>query len=126
MDRRKRILVFPRLATGAAKGVTMNQRQGNHSSNVPSIGYDPAHAGKSADVYEDFHVRDITNRRSAGDFHSESVALASLQGRPDGHFSINNHQGKWCEVEIRGGDRYVRHNLMVDGSPAAFTNIDEN
>ena len=71
-----------------------------------------------------FHLRDITNRRFAGTFASESAALASLRGRPDGRFSINNHQGDWCEVEVRGGDRYIRHVLMVDGSPAAFTRID--
>jgi hypothetical protein len=72
-----------------------------------------------------FHLRDISNRRFAGTFESESAALASLRGRPDGHFSINNHQGEWCEVEVRGGARYIRHVLMVDGSPAAFTNIDD-
>jgi hypothetical protein len=71
-----------------------------------------------------FRVRDVENARSAGDFASEDLALASLKGRPDGRFSINNHRGEWCEVEVRGGNRFVRFSLMVDGSPAAFTNID--
>lgn len=71
-----------------------------------------------------FHVRDIMNSRIVGAFQTMEVALAALKGRPDGHFSINNHQGDWCEVEVWGGDRFVRHVLMVDGNPAAFTNID--
>ena len=81
-------------------------------------------AGKARDALVRFHVRDITNRRFAGTSDSEWAALASLRGGPDGHFSINNHRGDWCEVQVRGGDRYIRHVLMVDGSPAAFTNID--
>jgi hypothetical protein len=71
-----------------------------------------------------FHVRDITNSRAAGEFESEYVALASLKGGPDGHFSVNNHRGAWCEVEVRGGERFVRHALMVGGNHAAYTNID--
>ncbi len=79
---------------------------------------------KVSDPPVQFHVRDITNRRTIGEFESERLALDSLKGRADGLFSINNHQGDWCEVEIRGGDRFVRHALMIAGAPAAFTNIE--
>jgi hypothetical protein len=92
---------------------------------LKSVRDDSPGAGKTPRTLVQFHLRDITNRRLAGAFESESAALASLRGRPDGHFSINNHQGKWCEVVVRGGDRFIRHILMVDGSPAAFTNIDD-
>jgi hypothetical protein len=94
-------------------------------ANLKSVGDDSSAATKPLESLVQFHLRDITNRRFAGTFESESAALASLRGRPDGRFSINNHQGKWCEVEVRGGDRYIRHVLMVDGSPAAFTKIDD-
>lgn len=71
-----------------------------------------------------FHVRDIENRRDAGVFESESTALAFLKGGGDGRFSINNHRGDWCEVLVRGGERYVRHALMAEGGPAAFLSIE--
>src|SRR3712207_7481514 len=49
-----------------------------------------------------------------------SVALASLRGGLDGHFSINNHQGDWCEVLVRGGEPFVRRSLMDGDGPAAY------
>ncbi len=79
---------------------------------------------KDRDSRNPFYLRDISHRRFAGSFESEPIALASLRGGPDGHFSINNHHGQWCEVEVRGGDRYIRHALMANGSPVAFRNID--
>jgi hypothetical protein len=93
-------------------------------ANGKSVGDGSFAVPKPFESLVQFYLRDITNRRFAGTFESESAALASLRGHPDGRFSINNHQGKWCEVEVRGGERYVRHVLMVDGSPAAFTKFD--
>jgi hypothetical protein len=80
--------------------------------------------GKPPEERVQYHVRDIENRRPVGSFESESVALGSLKGGPDGRFSINNHQGGWCEVLVRGGQRFVRHALMADGNPAAFLSIE--
>lgn len=71
-----------------------------------------------------FYLRDITNRRTLGAFASEAAALAALKGGPNGHFSVNNHCGLWCEVEVRDGDRYVRHALMADGQPVAYRSAD--
>jgi hypothetical protein len=105
--------------------MTMDQVNRIDLATVKPMRDDSSVVGKRCDALVQFHLRDISNRRSAGTFESELAALATLRGRPDGHFSINNHQGKWCEVEVRGGDRYIRHVLMVDGSPAAFTNIDD-
>jgi len=90
-----------------------------------SVKNDFSDARKTGESGVQFHMRDITNTRLAGTFASEAAALASLRGRRDGHFSINNHQGAWCEVEVRKGSRYIRHALMVDGSPAAFTKLDD-
>jgi hypothetical protein len=59
-------------------------------------------------------------------FPTEAAALASLRGGDDGLFSINDHQGHWCEVEVRHGSRFVRYALMVDGTPALFSGIDRD
>jgi hypothetical protein len=71
-----------------------------------------------------YHLRDITNRRAVGEFGSDAAALAALKGGPDGHFSVNNHGGDWCEVLVRGGDLYVRHALMAGGVPVGYTSTD--
>jgi hypothetical protein len=94
-------------------------------ANGKSVGDGSFAAPKPFESLVQFHLRDITNRRFAGTFETESAALASLRGRPDGRFSINNHQGRWCEVEDRRGRRYIRHVQMVDGSPAPFTEIND-
>lgn len=91
---------------------------------IPPAQRDFSLVGKDPEGRVQYHVRDIVNRRLAGAFASEFLALASLKGVRDGRFSINNHQGDWCEVEVRGGKRFVRHALMADGSPAAFLSID--
>jgi hypothetical protein len=71
-----------------------------------------------------FYLRDITHGHVLGVFPSETVALDSLRGKADGHFSINDHRGQWCEVEVRGGARFVRYVLMAKGAPAVFIGID--
>ena len=105
--------------------MTMTQYNGIVLAIVPQTKKCSDLSVKSGDTTVGYHVRDIKNRRNAGVFTSESDALGSLRGAADGHFSINNHKGQWCEVEIRGGDRYIRSALMIDGSPAAFTNVDK-
>jgi hypothetical protein len=47
-----------------------------------------------------------------------------LAGRPDRFYSINDGQGGWCEVQVWRGERFVRHELMSDGSPAPFVSIE--
>jgi hypothetical protein len=86
--------------------------------------YNARSAGDNHEETADFHVRDITNKRSTGAFRSAELALASLKSHPEGHYSINDHRGHWCEVQVHGGDRLVRHVLMLDGNPAPFINID--
>src|SRR3954451_20486458 len=94
------------------------------SLRIAPAGWDSSLVGKAPEGRVQYHVRDIENRRPVGIFDSESVALASLKGGHDGRFSINNHQGEWCGVGVRGGERFVRRSLMDDGNPAAFVSID--
>jgi hypothetical protein len=30
----------------------------------------------------------------------------------------------WCEIEVRGGNRFARRALMAYGAPAAYTDVD--
>lgn len=90
----------------------------------PAIACVPSLVRNAPEGRVQYHVRDIENRRPAGIFDSESAALASLKGGQDGRFSINDHQGGWCEVVVRRGERFVRRALMDRGGPAAFLGID--